>query len=537
MRLITEKGQIVLPVDFEFEIEEHSPVFSNKGAQSLPVNLPDQVNNIVLSHPSRPGKSAKLVRKIPAKLEAGIIHKSGQLIIDTAHSGKGITGAIMINESDLYSQIKEMTLSEVFEKIVRTDFTTPQAWYNHIYSCMTGASSDDFTAFPVAVDLQEVNYQMLNSPDVTSETTPWALMWSARRTAYGSDAVNVPAGYGITPFLWLWRALELLFADFGYSVSKNPFKTDLFLQKIVLVNNTADSICKGELNYADLVPSCKISEFIKFIEQKFSTHLYVYPEAKIIDIIPVADVITSTPQMDVTPFLDGSEEYIFSELQELDITSDTSLEGASPAAETIFDLANKYSHLSELDEHDFRNNAWRYNLVLRRATGEYYEILQKYNTTSIKKVRLGTNYFRHFTNRLPAKECNSEDMIPPMVDMNFGISGAKERRVICPYIGSSQHRNTSYKDQQKGGEQKIIIALFAGLSDEDSNIEAKYCLGTTQKYSNLGNQWSAFDLTSSDIYDLFHKEWNKVLMNSGVSVEAKVDYSPENLLALRLDRP
>ena len=538
MRLVTSKGELMLPADFSFSIEQNSPAFSTEGTQSIPVTLPAApLNMSALEHPDRPGRVNKYLRKIPAKLEAGVLHKSGQLVIGAAKSGDGITCAMMINESDLYAQIKDITLPEVFEKITRADITGVENWYNRIYACMTGSVTDDFTAFPVAINLNDGKYQLLNAPDTSSELNPWPLRWRARRISYGDEAVNVPDGYGITPFLWLWRMLELLFDDFGYGVRANPFKSDDFLKKIVLINNTADSICKGSLNYADLIPSCSISEFVKWLENKFCVHLYIYPEAKTVDLVPFDNVINSVAQMDVTHIIDGAEKYSFSDAVELDLSSDTSLEGATPAADTIFDLAKKYSNLAELSEPEFRNDAWKHTLVYRRSTGEYFEILRKPGQSSIEKSRLGSNYFKYYTGRLAEKKHEAVDVMPAMVEVKLGLNGSKEQNVVCPYIGDSKHRNTSYKEKSEATEQKIIIALFAGLSDEDSIIEAKYYLGTTQKYNNMGVQWSVYDLTLQSLYPLFWSSWNDLLMNSAVELQAKIDYSPEQLLSLRLDLP
>ncbi len=541
MKLIIETGQLVLPESFEFDITVNSPAFSKEGSQSLPVSLPDKINDLILEFPTRSGRGEKISRKIPAKLEAGIMHRSGQLVIDTAQRKSGIVGALLINESDFYSKIKDVTLPDIFGKIIRDDFSQSQdkveAWYSYIYDCMTGTSQDDFTCFPVAVNLTEETYSFLNEPDASSVTNPWALMWGARRVVQGKEAINVPVGYGITPFLWLWKMIELMFAEYDYSVRVNPFKTDAFLSQIALINNTADSICLGTLNYSDLVPSCTIANFLKFLEAKYNIHAYIYPESKTIDLVALDTVINDVANLDITSIVNGNEKYKYSENEELHLSSDTSLEGAAPATETILALAEKYTHLAVLGEDDFRNNAWKYNLVLRKSTGEYYEILRKPASSEIKKNKLGTNYFSHFTGRLNYIEHKAEDLMPVMVEIKLGISGSKEITIICPYIGPARHRNTSYKDQNSNVDQKIIIALYAGPADENNVIEAKYILGTTQKFNNLGTQWSLYDLTLSDIYPLFWKEWNKILMNSGVSIEAQIDYTPEQLLSLRLDKP
>lgn len=534
MKLLTPKGELILPSDFSFTLEHNSPIFSQEGSQSIPVKLPVQ-NNALLDYPDRP-RSSKYNKKLAAKIVSGVFQKNGQLVVEAGSVDDGIIAAIMINESDLYSQIKDTSLPEVFATIERKDISGVNNWVNHIYDSMVNAYIDDFTAFPVAVNFSDEKYSLLNGPDTSSSETPWKLRWQPRRVTYDGQAVNVPAGYGLTPFLFLSRLIELLFLHFGYTVRANPFN-DGFLKKIVVINNTADSICKGFVNYADLVPSCSIADFIKWLSDKFLMHLYVYPEHKIVDIIPVVDVIKASSQMDVTPKIDGHEKYIYTEQQELRLSSDTSLDKASPATETIFDFARKYPYLTELSEAEFRSDAWKYNVVKRLSTGGIYEVLRRYNYSGSKIVHLGSNYFSYYSGRFKEVKYDAKDIMPPMVEVKLGIKGDKELNIVCPYIGESRHRNTSLKEKKEAAEQKIIIALYAGLSDENNNIEAKYCLGTTQKFNNLGVQWSQHDLTQQSLYTLLFKDYNSILMNSSIEVHAKVDFSIEELLSIKLNKP
>lgn len=537
MRLKTESGEITLPADFSFSIDQKSPFFSNEGTQSIPVTLPDnQINNKVLNYMSRPGHHKQRKRKLAATIETSLLTKSGTLVIENVQKGVGTVAAIMLNESDFYTKIKDVTLPEVFANITR-NFSSIETLYNHLFSCMTGETPDDFTMFPVACNLSGEKYSLLNGPDTRSTQDPWPLRWKARRVAYDDQAVNVPDGYGITPFLWFHRVLDILFAEYGYTVRNNPFRQDSFLSKIVLINNTADSICLGAIFYGDLVPSCSVADLIKFLEVKFLCFCFISPESKTVDIIPLKDAIASAPDIDLTPKIDGDERYIFSDPQEVDIKYNTSLEGAAPALETIFDLANKYSHIASLNEAEFRNNAWKYNLIFRQSTGQYYEVLRKPGTSQIKINKLGSNIFRHYTKRLQAKEYSPIDEIPPMVELKMGVNGSKEAIIICPYIGNTRHLNTSYKEKKDSTELKIMIALAAGISDNDANIDAKYYIGTTQRYNNMGNVCFTHDLTPQSTYKLFFQGWNELIMNSGIAVEGKIDYSVGDLLSLNLDKP
>jgi len=539
MKILTDNGQLTLPADYKIEIKHSSPVFSKEGTQSLPFTFPYKSNLNVLGYLNRLGADNKLVLKKKVRLISGIYQKTGQLVIDKA-SSKDIVGAIMINESDLYAQIKELTMREIFNNIIRDDFAAAEdkitSWYDYIFACMTGDESDDFTAFPVAINEDSGEYQLLNKPDHRSALDPWPLIYKSRRVTSGSSTMNVPSGYGITPFLYLHRAIDLLFDQFGYQVRINLVRTDSLLSKLVLLNSTADTICTGKLRYGDLVPTCTIADFINFLEAKTLMHCYIYPESKIIDLVPLKEPLITQPDIDITSILNGEYTVSFIEPSEVDLTSDTSITGASPAADTWNDFVKKHHVLTEMAEMDFRTNVSKYSVVFRKSTGSYYQVLRRPGDSSIKLERLGSNYFRRFSNKLTGKEYHSIDKIPPMVDVNLGIVGSKEAIVVCPFIGESQHINTVYKDESSKAVQDIILAYSAGRSIEDNNIIAKYFQGTTQKYNNFGEQWADYDLSPRDFFNRFFIEWDSILRNTNTEIDAIAEYSLSQLMSFRMDR-
>jgi len=560
MRLLTEKGQMDLPAGFSFSIEQNSPVFSHEGTQSIPITLPASPRNLqALSYPNRIGRRDKYIRKYTSKLEAGLFQKTGQLVVDSVGSD-GIIGAIMLNESELYTRIKDIKLSDIFSKIIRNDFAAEQnpieAWYNHIYKCMKGEITDDFTAFPVAVDYNEENgYQLLNCPDYTSTSNPWQLKWAARDIYQGTDSVSVPVGFGITPFLWMWRAIELIFAEFGYSVDKSPFKDNPLLKKIALINNNSDTICKGVINYADLVPTCSISEFLIFIENKFLTHAYIYPEEKSVELISLDTIISSAADEDISLSVDGIIKYLFVDAKEVNIQSNTDLPGAKPAADTIFDLAKNYTALTEINETEWNTYNWgslqtfKHHLIIRKSTGQYYDLYYQRVGGRASYIPLGTNYFRFCSDKFSNKmEYKSEDVMPVLVEIRLGLVGELEAAILCLSIGASRTSNISLQkgsEKTNNSEQNIIIAYAAGKADETAyaandfhpgTVPPKYYLGTTQKRNNAGNAWCDYDLTTTDIYKLFFRNWNGIIKNCTSEIECKVDYSDVQFLSLRHDK-
>ena len=83
MKLITEKGELALPIDFQFDIEENNPFFSQEGAQSIPATLPlTQDTARKLGFMQRPNTKNRALRKINCTLQAGVILNSIAIVLE-----------------------------------------------------------------------------------------------------------------------------------------------------------------------------------------------------------------------------------------------------------------------------------------------------------------------------------------------------------------------------------------------------------------------------------------------------------------------
>lgn len=81
MKLTTPSGELTLPSDFSFEIEQNSAFFSEEGAASVAATIPaTPADKAKLGFPSRLGRKSRFVNIIPATLQQGIYQKTGQLI-------------------------------------------------------------------------------------------------------------------------------------------------------------------------------------------------------------------------------------------------------------------------------------------------------------------------------------------------------------------------------------------------------------------------------------------------------------------------
>ena len=513
MKLVTEKGELTLPTDFSFEVEQNSAFFSEDGAASIAATIPaTSSDQAKLGFPNRMARKNRFVNSFPASIQKGVFQKQGVLVVSSANDDS-ITCSMALEDSSFYSQFKDKNLKELFSAKVLRTYSTPQEWYSWLWQVYKNQVSSDFRLFPVAVALQDGKYQMNNEPVYANETYReiWPLAHSPRIVMEGGDKVSVPEGYGIAPFLKLYRFLQLLFELCGYTIGTSCFEDDEFLSNLVLVHNCSDVICNGKIDYSDLVPNKTISEILEWLRMKFHAQIVVTPASKVVDIVLLEDILSAGYDKDLTATLLGGVTKEFSQSSRVVMTPDTSLEGAAAASDTIESLIKKYGYVKHVDESSF------------------FGI-----TTPCLALR--TNQFKYDRANADTSESFSpEDIVPPIVVAD--AYGTK-----APYIGDRCHRNTSYNDSEKDEDQEIIVVYYYGLTEEISysssdhgrvalSSDGRYYAGTTQKYNNRGTLIpGAINLTPDDLVQRFFSKYNKHLRNNAVIVSGRFDLPIESLM-------
>lgn len=543
MKLTTPSGELTLPSDFSFEIEQNSAFFSEEGAASVAATIPaTPADKAKLGFPSRLGRKSRFVNIIPATLQQGIYQKTGQLIVSGA-TDKSITCSIALEDSSFYSQHKDKKLKELFASKVDTRYSTPANWYSWLWKVYKGEVSSDFRLFPVAVNYSEEGYQMNNEPVYSSATSDeiWPLAHEPRIIMEGGEQVSVPEGYGIAPFLKLPVFIKYIFELCGYTVGSSCFSEDPFLSQLVLVHNCSDVICNGRIDYSDLVPNCTISDILEWIQNKFHAQIVVEPSSSTVNIVLLETILQKRFDLNLTGKVLGGLSHKFESTSRVVMTPDTSLDGAAPAAETIEALKAKYGYVMECDEKEFGalNSSC---LALRLATGDYYEIRQSFGSsysrgsnTAIKKVKVGTNQFKYDRgNSEDSEEFSPSDLVPPIVSVD-------QYGTLAPYIGDRVHRNTSYNDSEKDTDQEIIVVYYAGLTEKPTYdttggrvplaSAGYYYAGTTQKYNNRGHLIDgAIELTPEGLVHKYFSLYNKHLRNNAITVSGEFKLTIEELL-------
>ena len=71
-------------------------------------------------------------------------------------------------------------------------------------------------------------------------------------------------------------------------------------KQLVLVNNVADAIVGGVLDYTQLLPTCNVSDFILALQKKFGLVFICDDTKKTISVTLIDDNISREPDVDLT---------------------------------------------------------------------------------------------------------------------------------------------------------------------------------------------------------------------------------------------
>lgn len=548
MKLVTQNGQLDLPRDFSLTMERTNPLLSGEGDATVPATLPSSSRNLAaLGHRERIDRATRYTNKVNAILQIGPVQKRGQLVIDTMHRRDGIDASFAIDSSDLYVKSKSKTLKEIFADwdngngYIEAFADVETACKTMIDIYQNGNSDGDYVVFPVAIapyeegddDNKHTVYQFNNEDDGSG-----SLVYEQRIVREGDISMLVPLGYGIAPYLKLNKLLDKLFYCLGYTVTYNCFDS-LYYKNVVIVHNCSDCLVTQILHYADLVPSCTLSEFLEWLLAKFHVQPVVDSESLEVRIMKMDAILnplagTGGYDIDISGLVEGDWTVQLNPSKRVVLTPNNEIEGTEPAAETLDKLLEKYENYVDCNEDQFDSltgvtPAFYDCLIRRKATGMFYLLERSLGNGAMQLHQLGTNYFTYDRNNSDETEAfNQTDVMPLM------LLGLRMKRDVAPFIGERIHRHTSYNGEVDDSEQKIIaVQAYNGQS-----LFAYPTTGTTQKDIPYANSHLTFPfnfgMDNYSMYSYFWANYNRLLLNNPVHLTGRVKLGIDQFLGMNM---
>lgn len=350
---IQTNGQTLdLPDNFSIDIEDSNPIFNDRGSQSIPATVPASRRNIkILDFPTR--LEAGVEPNNPERVATvfnGPYHRRGTMNITSAGKKDGITFNIGFDNSTAYAKWREKKLNG----LTNLPTYTPQEqqggyqidWLlDELYSLyrFSRPKIDDLAVFPLAVNLEtntenntEKQYwEVLNIVGTHGLSQPSTV----KRLLDGEITdTTIPDGYCVSPFVRVWRVLELVFEDMDLTLEVNPFKEDIELARLVVLNNAADSVCRGSIRYADLLPDCTVEEFLGALWARFGLVYNINFDRQTVKLVLIRDVIKGGTQEIIDNHTAGLPLITYDTPQYVKLSAKTSIEGAEPSTERFEDF-------------------------------------------------------------------------------------------------------------------------------------------------------------------------------------------------------
>jgi hypothetical protein len=532
MRLYNQYGTFDLPDGFALNLERTNPFFTDEGDTSVPVTLPSSPHNLqLLRHIERIDAKDSDMAMAEAWLTVGAVTVKGTLLVDTISKEDGIDAAFTFRNGGLYAEYRDKPLKELFADTV-VDLGSPREAAQHLYGIYeAGSNTNDYTCFPVMGQEEEAcreGYTIINDLPHFTDNPP---AYGERVFYEGGTMLYVPEGYGVTPFIYLHRMLDLMFELMNYEVTVNVFEN--FTRKLVVLNNTVDAIVNGTICYADMVPDMTVSELLNWLRDRFMVQAVVDSNTMTVKIVQF-DALTK-PDADITGLLLGGITMRYEKPSHVVITPSVGA-GNEAAATSLKALKEKYGAWVGVDENDWgkivNNTSPNYYdcLILRRSTGMFSEMRRNLVTGDPVLEPVGSNCFAYDReNNEQTEAFNPNDTIPLMV------CGSKLE--LYPVIGDPIHRHSTYSGMSDNDDQRLIIVQeYSGI-----NYTAFKRGGTTQDnvpvlvqtshghLSQLGR-----NLTPDGLYPSFWALYNNILLGGKKTATMRVGYDTPTFLTANM---
>ena len=545
LKIKTNKGYLDLGGNFTVQIDEKSPVMNDRGSQTVPVTVPCTGNNAkITGFAHRLDMGIKPMNEDQAcTILDGAYKRTGKINIVSAGKKEGITLNIGFDNSEAYSAWKAKKLNAI---------TLPVKEYNSVNSLcvhlqqVLGGYQADYAVFQIMTGNDSKDNQ--SYPKYLNYITPvsegskvYRLRYQARTETFlvngTPTAVTLPEGYGVTAFLYVWRVLELVFSEFGYTITENPFKTNKELSNLVILNNAADCCVKGKLSYADLMPDCTVEDFLNALHVRFGLVYNVSSDTKSATLRLIRDIVDDVPDIDLSRSLTDDTLITYETSRQMKLSAKPYFTGAAPSVERFEDYL-KDQEVARLAKVDITKRVIHLNY--EETTGRWF----KWDEDNKRLTYSSSSFFSwdRKTDNIEDNELTSDDECVPM---DFAPNDILSPQYLADYVHRYTYLKTSSNNDDEDSEkvETPLSFVFAFTSSQNR----KYPFGSVLPYTSEGEEVVLKDGSKHTISLLFQyknglfinfwKKYDAIIRHSFNQVEANVLLPVHQLMGMDILTP
>jgi len=564
-----------LPPDYVIEAEKNNPMFSNKGSQTVPVNFPTtDKNNRLLNFPFRIDRSERQEGTIGVIVETGSVQQKGLLSVNSA-SNKIISANIGYDESAMYSVMKDMQLRDMPE-LDKSEYIKSFGGNNtdekvdsmlaHLTAVMKQEIEVEYYVFPIIVKKETVDLdgggtqtylEIINEVDAKitdlqnlpngkiAELKALENRTIARYENGQEIQLIAPKGYGVSPFLKVYRILEIIFENFDFTVTENPFKEHRQLKKLVVLNNTIDAILTGSLYYKDLMPDCSIQEFLDSLYAKFGMLYFIDSNSKTVRIKFLKDILnpsSGSGSIDLNKMKTEDPSISFSSPKQLRLKMNRELEDAAVPFDTMEEFLDRF-------EKQFTDSgtAWPDNVTqIFKTVDSTYQIINIFTLPS-PEYEKSADFFDwdKKTEKMDYEDIEMKDLCLPL----YLVSGWLAMETLLYLVGFKHQYSDIFiggsKQEITGDQAKTAFAFAWGITSFRSSglysafFASQFNRDTDGNFINDAHGVK-YDISltcnrEDGLYNRFWKEYDAFLRHSNQQIKCNLHLSDNDFVNFRMD--
>lgn len=545
----TKKGIYDVPSDFQMEVEITSPIYTDKGSQTLASTLPATKRNLYLVDyihrediVNAPGKD------VMAIIADGIYRRTGKQNITSASRENGIVANFGFDESLMYEAWNNLSLKKLPNLPVYKPDGGITVLMDHLSNVMRYDESADYYVFPIQVKNEssgDVVYPEFVNPIKKGEDGNYVLKKNARteNIVVSGTLVNVklPAGYGISPFIKVSKILDLIFSAYGFKLVENPFATHYQLKKMVVLNNVADAIVQGQIEYKNMMPDCSVNDFLDALYCRTGAKVFVDGNTRTAKVILIKDVISANPFADWTLLKTSDLVPNYGVAKQLKLSAGTSFEGANVECDSFEEFLEQYNgivtEVKGVSPGYIPDDTY---ICYQASTGRFY----KRNVITKNVSLVSSDFFpwNKKTVNVESEEITGADECLPMA--------FTDSLLVPQYLAGTVNLNTTLrgaKIEEQKEDTPLCFCFAMGLAIDEKGNSSGYYFGSSLCRDPAGNYFrdsSGNTYTYSLVFrgedgafNRFFKEWDAILRHSNHTFTCKFNIDRINLTKIDVGRP
>lgn len=549
-----------------------SAFLSEDGSKAIPISLPitDQ-NTRIFGFTKRIDRANKGNKEIDVIVSKGSYSRKGKLYLSSSSNSEwSYSATIAYNEAilyDLQSKLKltqlptlpvivakvDDLIAQMYHLLTVDDVTNPltvfQIYLKNVGTWKQKMPGDDDIEWDIEEPFilnenrrahEEVNFVFKDKIIIVKDGQPLKI-----------DAAK---GIGLTPFVHVWYIVERIAEHYGYTMGENQMKDDPQLVRATLLNNTADAIVGGFLDYKQLMPEITITEFFQFLWARFGAKVFIDGNTNTLNIRLIKNSINEK-DVSLLP-ISGFTDIEHSQPKQLKLSAAKNLEDSSTETDTYEEFCEKYNNTIGNYFIDAPKDGIG-GVMLDEPRGLFYHIPMSEFDSNGERHDIKPISSVHFDwdkkdEGLEYVEITSPDEC--LTSAWYGMSG------MYPYYGVDFALKNSIMQverviENRDASNKLAVCWDMGQyyygNGIDDRREQGYKFGsiypyipsvaklTQYYYDPQGNQFK-YALTwigKDGCFEHFWKDYDAVLRHSGDVVKGKINLQPFELSSLDISKP